>query len=691
MLTTYFSPYPILILALPPAQRRSKPLEEFLQELCSQRGMSFPSEANPVEILLKPTILDMPRQGRNDIIARLWDSLDLSSSRPDLPIQNHRNPVYFVQASPGCGKTYLLREIGRMKADDMGEKADLRDTLKFLPINFNSYTTIQPSEKSSNLRLNTSFNLVFARVVHSMFVCDISFANLVLALYGCYGQELQSLMEPLRQLQAKYFPNKMFIALVDEISKVDKELPLFQNLHDNVRHDISTYCDDSVAYGAFFSCAVFSSLSMKVVKEANRVYSTSGRPLVLLGRLRMFSREETERLLEHYMRACNVCFYFENDAMVGESDRSEVLSRMATILHDITGGHPRSIDIFLGKFKNLTVSHRKKNIANLLDDVTSSPLLIAKPACIRAAVIGEPVGFDAIIPGSNPEITFDGAIEEGWLIGSNILEDIYVPFVSEVMLLKYIREKPASQLNSEARVKQILDRIMNCRVDFKPVSLENIVSLRERLISIFYAEDGTHGSVSVRDMFSKGINSLNYKSPVHTRQAMTRSDIVSAFNLKVDRNLELEPISFKSGQYTASDVSCGIFLPENSQNEGFDFVIRYPIASDPEAVDSAVEQQKFLEFFYQIKYSSSKASTKLDNNMIATCREACAKVARYPERFVFVMFAWREKYNNVSELSLPTDTVIYDKERVMQELGPTFSSFVDTLETSKIYFGSREI
>ncbi len=578
-----------------------------------------------------------------------------------------------------------------MEKNDVGEDLVKRKTLKFVPINFNSVTSILGEERTESGRrcATIAVDLVFARIIHSMFVCDVPFEEFLPSLLNYYGYTLRPLKKQLYDLKAKYFPTFALIALVDEISKVQKNFHYKKGLLDTVRHEISTYCDLKQDYGAFFSCAVFSSLNMKLLEDASIVYSSSGYPFVELGRLRMFDREETKSLLQQYMEKYNIFLFYENDALVSDLDFSKIQERMAFILHDITGGHPRSLDLFFDQFESLVIRRRKKSIVKLLNDAITRVLLPVNPACVRAAVISKPVKFQAVIPYSSPEITFDNAIEEGLLIGSNMLADEYVPFMSEIMLLKYTREDISSKSwEREYETKQLLCQIMDFRFDFKPVSLEYISSLRERLLSIYRVDDGTHGSVSVSDIFSNGIRSDNFQSPMHTRRSEFRAKIDDVFGMEVNRNEELQIISFKSGQYTSSDGSCGIFVPESLQNEGFDYVIRYPIVRDPNANDQG-RSQDFLEAFYQIKYSVDAASTKLNNSSIETCYRACEQAARYPGRFVFVMFGWREKCVNVQCNSLPPNTVLYDKDLVLLELGPTFSSFVDTLETSKIYFGPK--
>ena len=153
------------------------------------------------------------------------------------------------------------------------------------------------------------------------------------------------------------------------------------------------------------------------------------------------------------------------------------------------------------------------------------------------------------------------------------------------------------------------------------------------------------------------------------------------------------------------NADCGIFVPKNANNPSFDFVIRYPIVLDSNSTQqsgarrlgSAQAQEKdspaqqFLEVFYQIKYSRNESSSpaKLDIPNITRCRDYCKTKAFYPNRFVFVMFGWRESNNNVISSNLPENTVVYDKARVSKEVGPTFSSFINSQDIVNVIFTNQ--
>ncbi len=84
------------------------PLMEFLQNLYKSQDMDpntfLNSNFDTFERILEPSFIDMPRQGLDDVIDRVW---------MDICCEGNRKPIHFVQGSFGLGKTYALRELAR--------------------------------------------------------------------------------------------------------------------------------------------------------------------------------------------------------------------------------------------------------------------------------------------------------------------------------------------------------------------------------------------------------------------------------------------------------------------------------------------------------------------------------------------------------------------------------------------------
>ena len=57
--------------------------------------------------------------------------------------------MFIVQSSPGCGKIFILQEIGTKNFEDIPAFVpnEILAKMNFVPISFNGITSIQPSEK----------------------------------------------------------------------------------------------------------------------------------------------------------------------------------------------------------------------------------------------------------------------------------------------------------------------------------------------------------------------------------------------------------------------------------------------------------------------------------------------------------------------------------------------------------------
>jgi hypothetical protein len=461
-----------------------------------------------------------------------------------------------------------------------------------------------------------------------------------------------------------------------------------RDMAEKLRSLICSFCD----YDAenLFNFPIFTSLGMTFIEKAQRHETRSGRPIYSLGRLSMLSVADTKRLLLFFMTKNNIKLSGDHSEQCAPS----TINRTAEVLHSVTGGHPRSIDHF---FRALArISSRSRSFKELLEDCIEAVAFIpTNEWCIQAAVVGTSVSFEDVVPNSN--FTFNEAIERGDLIGSNAFTDTYRPFVSEMMILKYLLEKVRSGTSNDKL--RVLGSIIDIRRNFAAAVFEQIIFLRERLLSLYRNNDSQsitqHNIIqSVKKIFSNGIQSF----------ANTISKRDDAFILEVDRSHELKIMYFQDvPELVSFTTDCGIFVPIKAQNPSFDFVIRYPVVNSNHAMQLSragglgselaqeKDSQEFLEVFYQIKYSSSESTSpaKLNIKNIAECREHCKAIACYPNRFVFVMFGWRESYNNVIPSNLPENTVVYDKAHVSNEVGPTFSSFINSQELINVIFSRQ--
>lgn len=87
---------------------------------------------------------ELPRVGRRDVLSTIWKKfiqlkLKLQISRTSA----NKREACFVHASPGMGKTYLLRELYKKKEDSPYELSDHLSSADFLVFDFNRNACVQ--------------------------------------------------------------------------------------------------------------------------------------------------------------------------------------------------------------------------------------------------------------------------------------------------------------------------------------------------------------------------------------------------------------------------------------------------------------------------------------------------------------------------------------------------------------------
>jgi hypothetical protein len=108
----------------------------------------------------------------------------------------------------------------------------------------------------------------------------------------------------------------------------------------------------------------------------------------------------------------------------------------------------------------------------------------------------------------------------------------------------------------------------------------------------------------------------------------------------------------------------GIFVPESSNNPGFDFLIRY----------TTTEGQP-LNILYEIKYPTSKCPAKITKTTIDSKHSICKKL--FGDNFIFVVLGWQEFVSTFDAADLPQNTVVFDKKELGHLFGPSISNFID--------------
>jgi hypothetical protein len=113
-----------------------------------------------------------------------------------------------------------------------------------------------------------------------------------------------------------------------------------------------------------------------------------------------------------------------------------------------------------------------------------------------------------------------------------------------------------------------------------------------------------------------------------------------------------------------------IYKPALSNNPGYDFRIRYSIAE---------EVGKFLDVFYQVKFSDNESSTSLTSEELRISYSKCApKASSLAAGFAVVFMTWR---NGGQVLEVPSNCLLLHREKLKDTLGPNFANFIGALSS----------
>jgi hypothetical protein len=571
-----------------------------------------------------------------------------------------------IHGSAGCGKTYLLREIALKKPEDIVGR-DVSN-IKFIPISFNTKTSIIDDE----MRLGTNLPeftcgqfFGIPRIIHSAFLRNsISFKVFMVDFLMKFSVDYicsSKMMKEFDILLKSKFPGKKIVLLIDELSKLDA----IENSHkwptsEYVRNFYCTLMDGDAP---MVSQCVFSSLSFLKLGEIEVLNTTSDRLVKNIGKLDMFSLKESKEIIQDFFRENGIEVVMSNDGKVPRTEKDQKFDEAVNRIYILSGGHPRTLDTLLQSIltfdKNKTsITTRNPAISDLLSYIISKEFRDSNKTsnsnfeCVRCIFNAKAVRYEQNVPGLT--ITFDQAIKLGQLIGSNDYND-YVPYLPIINLWCWAKDN----LNNDYKdVSFEIIRMMEVGVHFNPLLFEEFCYRRELVLSFFRQTQEEYKSITLDKLFRNGLK------PITTM----RSDI---FLTEVNAFSPLKLINYKelSG---LSNIKCGLLVPVNRQNRGFDYIIRYPVVSVDE----------YIDVYFQIKYSDENSTTKINDDTIRNYYRDCEIVSKN-KPFVFVMFGWREKTNC---LYAPDNCVILDRTSLATEFGSTLAQFTSVQELSPIRY-----
>jgi len=269
---------------------------------------------------------------------------------------------------------------------------------------------------------------------------------------------------------------------------------------------------------------------------------------------------------------------------------------------------------------------------------------------IVASLVAKSVSYFDLIPGTN--ITFDQAVAEGKLIGSDSTTIGYVPFLSPIA---YTNWKSLNILSSDPKHRRFaekLDDLLGVQSFFSPRAFEVVAFSREALMSMIRSDSEEQSVQTFRGLL-RGLGAYS----------TTRRDL---FDINLITSTEFKISKFDDVQEIVTATDPGIFVPQKSNNPGFDFLVRYPTADN-----------SHLNILYEMKYSdpSSVNPANLTQAVVEDKYSHCKK--HFGDNFILVVLGWREFNSSFNAAGLPPNTVVFDKKELGKLYGPSFANFID--------------
>jgi hypothetical protein len=452
------------------------------------------------------------------------------------------------------------------------------------------------------------------------------------------------------------------------LSKLDK-VPSQSEVYPVSECVRSYFCSLMDGADPMVSRSVFSSLSILKLGSQELFPNESERPIKIVGRLDMLSQKECAEIIQETFNEHGIGVLMSNDQKVPESQKAKRFDDSIYRIYILSGGHPRTLDTLLRAildYRAFNIARgRNPTMSDLLafigsnDFIEKESLSESNFECVRSVLIGDQVRYNEIIPGLST--SFDEAAKRGDLIGSN--DSIkYTPYLPIINLWRWAMDITLS--SQYGLIAFQLCRMMEVGMNFNPLLFEQFCYRREVILSFIRQSIAVkYQSIMLQDIYSKGI-----KPDVRVRSG--------AFSTHVDASLVLDIINYDELS-EIEHIKAGIFVPSDPRNAGFDYIVRYPVVSGND----------YIDVYFQIKYSDKDVTTKINNDDISSNLKHC-NIASNGKAFVFVMYGWREK---AGRIRVPGNCIIYDREALALEFGPTLAQFLSVQELSPTRYGSNSV
>jgi hypothetical protein len=606
-----------------------------------------------------------PRNGKSPFLGREEQMVAILRTIESSMVHEERNPVYFLHASPGVGKTRILTEL--YLKDFPADKEHLKDKIFFIAADFNRDACADVRDLSlpyANAKLFVLLRLYYIEFVDQN---QTSWERFMELNYKDTPEKHKIMTFILNQFQNRIKESgcEKIVILVDEILKTEiLDDSASANFSNSCRHVLSRLADDHNS-PLRPDLVLFSTLSAPFMLEEQ---SATGRGVYPICTLPLLSMEDSRTIL-----SSGITCEFVNEAHRQPLNRDHCIDLLATIC----GGHGRSLEYII---RECSQSPETKQ---LLDDIIRNAAkkltgtLKGTPynLVVKAILLGEKVR--KLDRWGTTEETFESLVTKGILVDSfqGDSEGSFIPKCPELFLYSWVSSRA---FESDCDAKNCLSTILNLHNRFINVNFEVFHRYWEHLIR--FARTDRYKKMSLLEVYGFP------KKPNETENSL---------GCFVDAKTPLLPAWYDKD--STSELSLNTLISATDPlNPGWDTLIVYegfPAASSP------VDQRYALPVFIQNKFSKEDATTRLGNKVVNKAHKHCqkflgecryrecelfpAKSAAFPygfSHFPFVLiFVMRQDVRPSAIAGAPPNVMFCSEEELKRLYGPTLSGFVSHL------------
>lgn len=618
------------------------------------------------------------RVGRSKEMKEIWAKVSVEKS-----IITAKSICYYIQASPGGGKSFTLRQLTKKSPSDIDEKSldfAIKTMLLILDFNNNLCNDIKTFSKSISNFLSPEF-LPLLRLFHSEFLQSSypfgKLLNHVIKYLSNNTTDEYNLISDIKRLfkaKCQYLGYRYMVVLVDEIGKtafIVENKPL---LVDSYRSAICAWSDGS-ADGSkpFVTTSIFSTLDRDLILDEN---SVSGRPMEAATTLPMLSLSESTDLLMHQLK-CS----FKDGNGIG-IDKKDVVGLLASV----SGGHPRAIEYLWNSCNNAVNEGIEEIITAAGRRLSGAYARAPWDDVIKLVLLGKRVPLDYVVPSTN--LTVKAMLRLGVLIGSvdNSTTDI-MPITPEIFLYwwSYCGKEldPAHKADRAA-----LRDLLLTRRSFTRLKWEDFHTAFERVMR--HMRGSNYDRVPVHALYGQDESSI------------IRSSRSALFRMIVDGTTPLTSLYYDTTSESKVELKANhIYIPSSGTNHGWDSLIVYQ--AYPPKKSNKQSAQYLLPVFIQNKFSIDRSTYTVDLKMIEDsklkCQQFLGQKCHFPpgyrllpkqlkwegwenvkveDKFILIFVA-KTKHTVEAATASPANVLPLFEANFEELYGPTLTRFIDTL------------